>query len=144
MKLLSKDFKNSGRIPSKFTADGINISPHLEWSNAPNSTKSFALICVDPDAPSGSFMHWIVYDIPSNISSIEQGNKIGKELPNSFGKIGYKGPSPPSGIHRYIFNLYALDIEHLAVNRENFLKEFEKHKLDSAQLVGLYEHTTIK
>lgn len=144
MIFLSKDFKDKRRIPSKFTADGINLSPQLEWSNAPKETKSFALICVDPDSPSGSFMHWILYDIPANISSIEQGGKVGKELPNSFGKLGYKGPSPPSGIHRYIFNLYALDVEHLQVTRENFLKEFEKHKLDSAQIVGLYERSTIK
>ena len=138
-------------MSSKFTADGINISPQLEWSNAPPETKSFALICVDPDAPGAapgaqarSFMHWIVYDIPASMSEIKQGEKVGKELPNSFGKPGYKGPSPPSGVHRYIFNLYALDVEHLQVTRENFLKEFEKHKLDSAQIVGLYEHTTIK
>jgi len=144
MKILSKDFRNDRRMPSKFTADGINISPQLEWSNAPPETKSFALICVDPDAPSGSFMHWIVYDIPQSVSEIKQGEKAGKELPNSFGKPGYKGPSPPSGVHRYIFNLYALNTEHLTVTRENFLKEFEKHKLDSAQIVGLYEHTTIK
>lgn len=87
MILKSKDFKNNGRIPSKFTADGINISPQLEWSNSPQQTKSFALTCIDPDAPSGNFIHWIVYDIPANVSSIEQGQKIGKELPNSFEKL---------------------------------------------------------
>jgi hypothetical protein len=140
MKLLSKDFKS--RIPSTFTVDGKNISPQLEWSNAPQTTKSFALTCIDPDAPSGNFIHWIVYDIPASVSSIEQAQKIGKELPNSFGKLGYKGPSPPSGTHRYVFTLYALDTEH--IDAKNFFKEIEKHKLDSAQLVGLYERTTIK
>ena len=113
MILTSKSFKNGSRIPSKFTADGQNISPQLEWQNPPAATKSFALTCIDPDAPSGNFIHWIVYDIPANVSSIEQGQKIGRELPNSFGKIGYKGPSPPSGTHRYVFTLYALDIEHI-------------------------------
>ena len=142
MILLSKDFRDGGRIPSKFTADGINISPQLEWSNAPKETKSFALTCIDPDAPSGEFIHWIVYDIPVDVSEIKQGGKIGKELPNSFGKLGYKGPSPPSGTHRYIFKLYALDIE--KIDAKNFFSEIEKHKLDSVQLVGLYERTTIR
>ena len=142
MILISKDFRDGKRIPSKFTADGINISPQLEWSNAPKETKSFALTCIDPDAPSGAFVHWIVYDIPADVSSVEQGQKIGKELPNSFGKIGYKGPSPPSGVHRYVFTLYALGIEH--IDAKNLFKEIEKHKLDSVQLVGLYERTTIK
>ena len=142
MILKSKDFKNNGRIPSKYTADGQNISPQLEWSNAPQATKSFALTCIDPDAPSGAFIHWIVYDIPANVSEIPQAGKIGKELPNSFGKLGYKGPSPPSGVHRYVFTLYALNVEHVDAN--SFFKEIEKRKLDSAQLIGLYEHTTIK
>ena len=140
MILKSKDFKS--RIPSKFTADGQNISPQLEWQNSPAATKSFVLTCIDPDAPSGAFVHWIVYDIPANVSSIEQGQKIGKELANSFGKLGYKGPSPPSGTHRYVFTLYALDVEH--IDAKNFFKEIEKHKLDSVQLVGLYERTTIR
>ena len=142
MILSSKSFKHGGRIPSKYTADGINISPQLEWSNAPSATKSFALTCIDPDAPSGAFVHWIVYDIPANVSSIEEGQKIGKELPNNFGKLGYKGPSPPSGTHRYVFTLYALDTE--KIDAKNFFSEIEKHKLDSVQLVGLYERTTIK
>jgi len=144
MILSSKDFKS--RIPSKFTADGINISPQLEWSNPPKSTKSFALTCIDPDAPSGNFVHWIVYDIPASKTEIAQASKPegAKELPNTFGKIGYKGPSPPSGTHRYVFTLYALNVEHLEANRENFFSLVEKHKLDSVQLVGLYERTTIK
>ena len=142
MILKSKDFKNNGRIPSKYTADGQNISPQLEWSNAPQATKSFALTCIDPDAPSGAFIHWIVYDIPANVSEIPQAGKIGKELPNSFGKLGYKGPSPPSGVHRYVFTLYALNVEHIDAN--SFFKEIEKRKLDSSQLIGLYERTTIK
>jgi len=149
MILSSQNFKQGGRIPSKFTADGQNISPQLEWSNAPQTTKSFALTCIDPDAPGAApgalvknFIHWIVYDIPANVSSIEQGQKIGKELQNSFGKPGYKGPSPPSGVHRYVFTLYALNIEH--IDAKNFFNEIEKHKLDSVQLVGLYERTTIK
>jgi hypothetical protein len=140
VKLLSKDFKS--RIPSMFTADGKNISPQLEWSNPPAATKSFALTCIDPDAPSGAFTHWMVYDIPASVSEIPQAEKVGKELPNSFGKLGYKGPSPPSGTHRYVFTLYALSIEH--IDAKNFFREIEKHKLDSVQLIGLYERTTIK
>jgi len=142
MILTSKSFKHQGRIPSRYTADGINISPQLEWQNPPKSTKSFVLTCIDPDAPSGAFTHWIVYDIPTSKTEIAQGEKVGKELPNSFGKSGYKGPSPPSGTHRYIFTLYALDIEH--IDSKNFFKEIEKHKLDTSQLMGLYERTTIK
>jgi hypothetical protein len=142
MILTSKSFKHGGRIPSMFTVDGKNISPQLEWSNASRATKSFALTCIDPDCPSGDFVHWIVYDIPADVSEIPQAGKIGKGLPNSFGKLGYKGPSPPSGTHRYVFTLYALDIEH--IDAKNFFKEIEKHKLDSVQLVGLYERTTIR
>ena len=148
MILLSNSFKHGGRIPSKFTADGKNISPQLEWSNAPKETKSFALTCIDPDAPGAApgaqvnaFTHWIVYDIPL-VNEIPESGKIGQELANSFGKLGYKGPSPPSGTHRYIFTLYALDVEH--IDAKNFFSEIEKHKLDSVQLTGLYERSTIK
>jgi len=139
MKLKSLDFKNNSHLPSEFTANGENISPQLQWQDFPDETKSFAITCIDPDAPSGDFIHWIVYDIPKDISEIKQADKIGKELENDFGEMNYNGPAPPSGTHRYIFTVYALDIENLNAQREDFFIEIKKHAIDSAKIIGLYK-----
>lgn len=140
MKLTSKDFKNNENLPSLFTCDGEGINPHLEWSGFPKETKSFALTLIDPDAPSGNFIHWLVYDIPKDVTEIKQDNLVGVEVENDARKINYFGPCPPSGIHRYVFTIYALKIEHLEnINKENFVKTTEKYKLDSAKLIGLYK-----
>ena len=138
MKLKSKDFKNNSYLPSTFTADGENISPQLQWQDFPNETKSFVLTCIDPDAPSGDFIHWIVYDIPKDIDEIKQAGKAGKELENDFEEKSYGGPAPPSGTHRYIFTIFALDIENLNADREDFFIELKKHAIDSAKIIGLY------
>ena len=127
MNLLSNDFNNGGSIPSKFTCDGKNISPHLSWSDVPAETKSFALVSDDPDAFGGGWIHWLVYDIPYDIREIEQNSLPtgAKEVENDFGKKPYGGPCPPSGTHRYFFKLYSLDVEHLRnINKHNFISKY--------------------
>ena len=142
LKLLSKDLNEGGSIPSEFTCDGKNVSPQLWWENVPAETKSFALVCDDPDAPGGGWIHWLVYDIPKNVKEIEQNSlpKEAKQMENDFGKKPYGGPCPPSGTHRYFFKLYALDIEHLEhVNKRNFIETVEKHAIENATIMGLYK-----
>ena len=142
LKILSKDFSDGGNIPSEFTCDGRNISPQLSWETVPVETKSFALICDDPDAPGGGWIHWLVYDIPNRVRTIEQDSlPVGsKQVENDFGKKPYGGPCPPSGTHRYFFRLYALDVEHLEnVNKRNFIETVEKHATKKATIMGLYK-----
>jgi len=142
MKLKSKDFEENGNIPSEFTCDGKDISPQLSWDNAPAETKSFALSVADPDAPVGTWIHWLVYDIPKDARSIDRGSppKGAKQVENDWGRREYGGPCPPSGTHRYIFTIYALDTERLeGISKRNFFKEVEKHTLEKAVLKGLYK-----
>lgn len=103
-------------IPSRFTCDGEDVSPEFNWTNSPEGTSSFALICDDPDAPAGTWVHWVIYDIPDTIRSLPEAVpdapqlKYGTQGRNDFGNIGYGGPCPPRGKpHRYFFKLYALD-----------------------------------
>jgi hypothetical protein len=141
MKMRSKDFEDNGNIPSEFTCDGRDISPQLSWEDAPAETKSFALSVTDPDAPGKTWIHWLVYDIPTNVRSIDRGSlpKGAKQVENDFGMKNYGGPCPPSGTHRYIFTIYALDAERLeGVTKRNFFSEVEKHMLGKAVLKGLY------
>src|SRR5262249_35694545 len=115
--LTSSAFKHHGAIPKEHTCDGADLSVPLSWKNAPDGTKTFALVADDPDAPRGTWVHWVLYDIPAAVhelaagmgheESLQNGAKQGK---NDFGKIGYGGPCPPSGpAHHYYFKLYALD-----------------------------------
>ena len=111
--ILSPAFKNGGNLPEKYTCKGDGISPPIKWFNAPKGTKSFALIYKDPDAPSGLWTHWVVYDIPSTINYINEGStpkgaKVGK---NELRTNKFIAPCPPNGVHRYIFDLYALDVK---------------------------------
>jgi len=141
MKLKSRDFKENGNIPSEFTCDGRDVSPQLSWEDAPAETKSFALSVTDPDAPGGTWIHWLVYDIPRDVRSIDRGSlpKGAKQVENDFGMKNYGGPCPPSGTHRYIFTIYALDAERLEdINKRNFFDKVEKHMLGKAVLKGLY------
>jgi len=118
MEIESSAFDEGAFIPRKYTCDGNNISPPLEWSLIPDGTKAFALICDDPDAPMGTWIHWVLFNLPGNINelsenippldALENGAKQGK---NDFRKIGYGGPCPPGGTHRYYFKIYALDEE---------------------------------
>ncbi|RLI45217.1 YbhB/YbcL family Raf kinase inhibitor-like protein [Candidatus Bathyarchaeota archaeon] len=142
MRLESKDFQDGSTIPSEFTCDGRDISPQLSWEDVPEGTKSFALSVTDPDAPGGEFIHWLVYDIPQDVRNIDRASvpEGAEQVENDFGKKEYGGPCPPSGTHRYIFTLFALDTEHLKdVNRNNFFDKVEKHSLAKAELKGLYQ-----
>jgi Raf kinase inhibitor-like YbhB/YbcL family protein len=141
MKLLSQDFEENEAIPSKFTCDGEDICPQLHWEDVPETTRSFALAMTDPDAPGGTFIHWLVHDIPKDVRVIERGGlPMGaKQVKNDFGKERYGGPCPPSGTHRYCFRLYALDIDHpQGINKGNFFKLVEEHALAKAELMGTY------
>jgi Raf kinase inhibitor-like YbhB/YbcL family protein len=141
MKITSKNFVDNGNIPSEFTCDGKNISPQLSWENVPDETKSFALGVTDPDAL-GGWIHWLVYDISKEIQAIEKDSfpAGAKELENDFGKKPYGGPCPPSGTHRYVFTIYALDAEHLeGVNKRNFFDKIEAHTIEKAVIIGLYK-----
>lgn len=117
--ITSSAFLQGGQIPQKYTADGEDISPPFSWTGAPQNTKSFTITCEDPDASgsdSGAFFHWIIFNIPGDVNqlyggitnqrTLDDGAKQGK---NDMGTIGYSGPSPPSGTHRYTFKIYALD-----------------------------------
>jgi Raf kinase inhibitor-like YbhB/YbcL family protein len=149
MQLTSSAFQHEGRIPAKFTCDGENQSPDFSWSDAPAQTKSFALIMHDPDAPrADGFTHWVMYDIPAdtgalspNVPNQERVAGTGIQGKNDTGKIGYMGPCPPSGTHRYFVRLYALDRE-LTLNpgatREQVEQAIQGHVLDQAELMGTY------
>jgi Raf kinase inhibitor-like YbhB/YbcL family protein len=141
MKLRSNDFKKDAMIPSMFTCDEKDISPHLTWEDVPEGTKSFALIVDDPDAPMGTWVHWLVCNIPPETreiprSTIPQG---AKQVKNDFGKVDYGGPCPPSGVHRYFFKLYALNVGSLeGIDERNFYQKVAEHKIAEAVLMGKY------
>lgn len=149
MKITSSAFKEGQMIPSRYTCDGQDISPPLEWDQVPDGTKSFALICDDPDAPRGTWVHWVVYDIPPGVKNLpenvrpdrEPGSGI-RQGKNDWPKIGYGGPCPPSGIHRYYFKLYALDTMlnlKPGATKEQLLQAMKGHILGEAQLMGKYQ-----
>mgnify|MGYP005833538239 CR=1 FL=1 len=143
LEISSQDFKHNQPMPAIHSCDGHNISPQLSWSGAPEGTKSFALTCIDPDAPMGNFIHWLVYNIPASAKGIPRGGPLPEgatEVTNDFGKISYGGPCPPSGTHRYFFTLYALKTEKLAgLTKDNFIKMVRKNQLATAQIIGLYK-----
>lgn len=142
MKLKSKDFEHNSNIPSELTCDGRDVSPQLSWEDVPVETKSFALSVTDPDAPVGTWIHWLVYDIPKGIRSIDKGGlpPRAKQAENDWGRREYGGPCPPSGTHRYVFTIYALDAENFEfLSKRNFFKQMDKHALDKAVLIGLYK-----
>ena len=142
MRLKSKDFEDNSSIPSEFTCDGRDVSPQLSWGDVPAEKKSFALSVADPDAPMGTWIHWLVHDIPKDVRTVEQGGlpEGAKQVENDFGMIEYGGPCPPSGTHRYIFTVYALDVERLeGVDKRNFFDKVREHTLDKAVLKGLYK-----
>lgn len=148
MQLQSTVFANNGVIPAKYTCDGDNISPPLSWDTAPTGTNSFALIVEDPDAPRGTFTHWVVYDLPADQNQLLEGIateatllKGGKQGQNDFGQLGFGGPCPPKGTHRYFFKLYALDRSlDLApgASKAEVLNRMKGHVLGTAELMGHY------
>ena len=141
MEITSPDFTNMNPIPSRFTCDGEDLSPELNWTNPPTDTRIFALSCIDPDAPRGEFIHWLIHDIPANIRQLAQGaSPPGFEVLNDFGYKHYGGPCPPSGTHRYFFTLYALRTTAIGpLTKENFVAEVQKHALASAVIMGTYQ-----
>ena len=143
MKITSDAFINNGYIPSKFTADGEKINPRLLIEGVPQTAKSLALIVDDPDAPSGTFTHWILWNIDPAISVIGENSVPNGAIQGitSAGVSGYVPPAPPSGVHRYYFKIYALDAKlNLTSNAEisDLVSAMEGHILDKAELMGLY------
>lgn len=143
MEITSPVFSTGEQIPMKYTCDGENISPALQIKNVPDSAKSLALILDDPDAPAGNWTHWIVWNIAPETLLISEGTAPAGSVEgkNSWGKTGYGGPCPPSGIHRYFFKLYALDSSlslPVGSDKAALQKEIEGHTLVTAELVGRY------
>jgi Raf kinase inhibitor-like YbhB/YbcL family protein len=146
--LKTEAFSDGGAIPSRYTCDGMNLSPHLSWSGAPAGTMSFALIVDDPDAPGGTFVHWVFFDIPAKLEALPEGPtaaKLGVAGINDFGKSAYGGPCPPKGrgSHRYFFKLSALDIPTLGLTAGATLiqvnQKMSGHVLGTATIMGRYE-----
>lgn len=145
-KLVIPAFPEGGSIPSKYTCDARNVSPVVQWTDAPRATRSFVLIFDDPDAPSGLFTHWILYNIPPSVDSLAEayaptgGVAAGT---NDFGKSGYGGPCPPKGTHRYYFRLFALDVASLDVRpgakRSEVDRVLHRHVLEGAEYMGRYQ-----
>lgn len=144
MKITSPVFENNMSIPARYTCDGENISPPLCFKEIPPNTNSLVLIVDDPDAPSGDFVHWIVWNIDPSIRDVFEGNvpNQGVEGMTGFSENGWGGPCPPSGVHHYHFKLYALDILLLlqsSPKKIDIEKAMNGHILAEAVLIGLYE-----
>lgn len=152
--ITSAAFADGAQIPQRYTCDGENVSPALSWTGVPSGTASFALAVEDPDAPGGSFLHWLIYDIPATVTSLPEhvdttasvaslgGAKQGK---NGFGKSGYGGPCPPPGSpHHYHFRVFALDTLlglPAGASRDQVTKAMNRHELGQAEMVGMYGRT---
>lgn len=143
MKLTSSAFTHNGSIPSEYTCDGSDLSPPLSISDVPANAKSLVLISDDPDAPVGTWDHWVVFNIPASIKEISKGKEPqGTAGKNSWGRTGYGGPCPPSGTHRYFFKLYALDTMlnlPAGSTKKQIEAAMEGHILAKTELLGLYK-----
>jgi len=147
--LRSPAFSDGFAVPQDFTADGRNLSPPLQWNDPPEGTRSFVLVCEDPDAPRGTFTHWVLFNLPAearelppNVAptpDLDGGVRQGK---NDFGRIGYGGPAPPPGSpHRYFFKLYALDTRlglPAGATKQQLLEAIRDHQLAEGRLFGVY------
>lgn len=144
-------FRDGGSISKRLTCDGPDVSPALSWSDPPAGTKSLAIIADDPDAPGGTWVHWVLYDLPPDTRKLPEGMTKDRELPNGalqgrndFGKIGYNGPCPPRGSeHRYFFKLYALDSKtglKAGATKRDLEHAMKGHILAQTQLIGKYQH----
>jgi Raf kinase inhibitor-like YbhB/YbcL family protein len=150
LSLKSTAFVHEGDMPRNHTCDGADVSPALAWNDPPAGTQSFSLIMDDPDAPAGTWVHWVIYDLPAQAQELREGVPKEKELKdgsrqgrNDFSRLGYGGPCPPRGAaHRYFFKLYALDTR-LALQPGSSKADLEKamkgHILAQAQLMGRYK-----
>lgn len=151
IKLTSNDFIESQELPVNFACDGENISPHLTWENIPKATKSIAIICEDPDAPERTWSHWVIFNIPTTTTHLQQNTPKKALLKNGIrqgvndaSRIGYTGAYPPPGKpHRYFFKIYALDtalnLPAGTTTRENLLSAMKNHTLAQGSLMGTYE-----
>ncbi|MBI3200474.1 MAG: YbhB/YbcL family Raf kinase inhibitor-like protein [Myxococcales bacterium] len=151
MRIESSAFTHQGEIPSEYTCEGQDLSPPLAWSDAPAGTRSFALIVDDPDAPDPAapkrvWVHWVLYDLPADQSSLAEGAKHAppgaRDGTNDWKRTGYGGPCPPIGRHRYFHKLYALDTalgDRGAMTRAELEAAMQGHVLASAELVGTYQ-----
>jgi hypothetical protein len=147
-KLTSVAFKEGQPIPRPYTCDGVNVSPPLEWGGVPKSAKTVAIIAEDPDAPAGTWVHWVLYNLPAdniglveNVPATETLKAGGFQGKNDFGKIGYGGPCPPSGTHRYLFKIYAVDAElplKAGATKAEVEKALDDHVVGQARLIGTY------
>jgi Raf kinase inhibitor-like YbhB/YbcL family protein len=140
----SSAFADGVAIPKTYTCDGREISPPLSWSGVPEKAKSLTLICDDPDAPMGTFTHWLIYNMSPQVKELPEGRAPGegaREGKNDFKKTGYGGPCPPSGTHHYRFTLYALDTNvdlPAGATRDQVQKALKGHVLAKGRLVGTY------
>lgn len=152
IKLTSPAFEHNSQMPAKYTCDSQNISPPLQWENIPDKTKTIALICDDPDAPMGTWVHWVLYNLPKEKRALEENYPDDETLEkgirqgfNDFGNIGYGGPCPPGGTHRYFFKIYALDCT-FGITQIPDKKMIENlmtgHILATGQLIGKYTRKT--
>ncbi len=145
----SSAFEEGGAIPARYTCDGLDISPPLSWSPVPSGTQSLALIAEDPDAPRGAFAHWVIYNLPPDTRRLPEDVPNRQTLPggalqgmNGAGSIGYTGPCPPGGTHRYFFKVYALDTEldlGAGATKEDVVRAMEGHVLAEGRLLGTYQ-----
>ena len=147
--LTSLAFKEGDLIPKKYTCEGPDLSPQLRWTNAPKGTKSFALIADDPDAPVGTWVHWVIFNLPGETTELPEGVPAQETLPNGakqglndFKRVGYGGPCPPPGKpHRYYFKLYAVDVTldlRPRATKAQVLESIRGHILGEAQLMGRF------
>ena len=149
MEVKSSAFKNNGIIPKQYTCDGENFSPPLAWSGISANTKSLALICDDPDAPNGTWVHWIIFNMPPAAKGLQEGvlpvpefAHTARQGINDFKKLGYSGPCPPSGTHRYFFKLYALNAKlnlEAGATKKQLEDAMKGHIVDQTELAGKYK-----
>ena len=149
IKITSSAFAEGGLIPAKYTCDGADVSPPLQWEAVPEGTQSIALICDDPDAPMGTFVHWVLFNLPADSTELTEDVPADATLPSGaqqgtsdFGRTGYGGPCPPSGTHRYFFKIYALDTKldlTGRVDKAKLLSAMEGHILGEGELIGKYK-----
>ena len=147
--ITSSVFSEGGMIPKKYTCDAEDISPDLKWSGVPQGAKSLALICDDPDAPVGTWVHWVLFNLPADVTTLAAGLPADATLKNGarhgkndFRKLGYGGPCPPGGTHRYYFKLYALDTLlslESGSTKAQLLATMKGHILAEGQLMGKYK-----
>lgn len=147
LSLHSPAFDNGKPIPSRYSCDGAGVSPPLTIGSTPDGTASLALMVEDPDAPSGTFVHWVVYNLPANTRTLANGVADGNlpsgavEAHNSRGKTGYSGVCPPTGSHHYVFTVFALDdrLDGDLENAQSLAQAMRGHELGSARLTGIYQ-----